>query len=735
MATLDADEGDADRLQYKFNGDGDLHFRDKGHASRIISGILDGGESTSFQELVRETITEIALGSDNTEEDFERDTTAYHHATVLDMFREFRSTGRHCDVTLCVGERAIPCHRAVIAAGSPYFKLLLLGGFAESCQERVRLEEVSAESVERIVCYVYSGCLTVSRGTAEELLHSSTMFQLPAVTEACCRFFLHNLDPENCFDIQALAESYYCSELAKDVRAYVMNNFPAISNTERFERLTCGELMDILTCKTCHWSKETLLESVLKWVKSSKQERLGNLPELLSKLDLRLVKEAYFEDVLRREPVLTESEESAKIVAEAKTAIEDLKPKAADSQVIVQVGGLSGSEKVQNTPGVYGNSTDKITEVDCLDPATMRWASLTHLPGHLKYFTHNVTASDADVYVLATSEDEQVTEAWRYMTQPNVWARLPGPRHHHRGAVAMATLERRVYVIGDRLKAGADVTTNEAYSPSANQWEAVPHVHVGVFKITMVTCGGKLYLLGYSGDDGIVRVQTYSPGDETWEVFWVPDYHAMKRQFQTLSCGSLIYLMPISRAYKMYALDTHYRSWVQPLPGFGRRLESLIYLMPISRAYKMYALDTHFRSWVQVRLYALDMHYNSWVQVRNPKQSHLQCGWTTLGGRIWLTGGREFHFYHNPHIECYDPDEQTWTIMGAQTSGIRRGHVCVAVSSCGWIGERLSRSPTGARPAPAGDWGWMDGLLAAQWSQYGLQSSMEFGLPLDIDSE
>ncbi|XP_019639447.1 PREDICTED: kelch-like protein 21 [Branchiostoma belcheri] len=684
MATIDADEGDADRLQYKFNGDGDLHFRDKGHASRIISGILDSGESTSFQDLVRETLTEISLKSDNTEEDFDRDTTSYHHATVLDIFREFRRTGRHCDVTLCVGERAIPCHRAVLAAGSPYFKLLLLGGFAESCQERVRLEEVSAESVERIVCYVYSGCLTVSRGTAEELLHSSTMFQLPAVTEACCRFFLHNLDPENCFDIQALAESYYCSELAKDVRGYVMNNFPAISNTERFELLTCGELVDILTSKTCHWSKETLLESVLNWVKSSKDERLGDLPVLLSKLDLRLIKETYLENVLRRERVLTESEESAKIVAAAKTAIEDLKPKEGDTEVIVQVGGLSGSEKVQNTPGVYGNATDKITEVDCLDPATMRWASLTHLPGHLKYFTHNVTASDADVYVLATSEDEQVTEAWRYMTQSNVWARLPGPRHHHRGSVAMATLERRIYVIGDRLKAGADVTTNEVYSPSANQWEAVPHVHVGVFKITMVTCGGKLYLLGYSGDDGIVRVQTYSPGDESWEVFWVPDYHAMKRQFQTMSCGSLIYLMPISRAYKMYALDTHYRSW---------------------------------------------------VQVHNPKQSHLQCGWTTLGGRIWLTGGREFHFYHNPHIECYDPDEQTWTIMGAQTSGIRRGHVCVHVSSCDWIAERLSRSPSGARPAPAGDWGWMDELLAAQWSQYGLQSSMEFGLPLDIDSE
>eukprot|EP00058_Branchiostoma_floridae_P016450 XP_002601938.1 hypothetical protein BRAFLDRAFT_86422 [Branchiostoma floridae] len=680
MATLDADSEEevADRLQYSFSADGDLHFRDKGHASLIVSGILDG-ESTRFKELVRDRAAEIAAKSD-TADDLDLD----RHAKVLDILQRWRKTGEYCDVILCVGERDIPCHRAVMAAGSPYFKLLLLGGFAESCQERVRLEAVCPETVEQIVCYVYSGCVTVSRDSAEGLLHGSTMFQLPAVTEVCCRFFLHSLDPGNCFDIRALAEAYYCTELAKDAKGYVMNNFPAISRTERFERLTFEELVDIITSQTCHWSKETLLESVLKWVKSSREERLGNLPGLLSKLDLRLIKETYLENVLQKERVLTDSGESAKIVADAKTAIEERKLESGDSrEIIVQVGGLSGSERVQQTAGVYGNATDKVTEVDCLDPDSMRWASLTHLPGHLKYFTHNVTALDADVYVLSTSEDEQVTETWRYMTQTNVWSRLHNPRHHHRATVGMATLEGRVYVIGDRLKAGADVTTNEAYSPSTNQWEAVPHVHVSVFKFTMVTCGGKLYLLGYSGDDGIVRVQTYSPGDENWQVFWVPDYHAMKRQFQSVSCGSLIYLMPVSRAYKMYALDTHFRAW---------------------------------------------------VQVRNPKQSHLQCGWTTLGGRIWLTGGREFHFYHNPNIECYDPQGEAWTIAGAQTSGIRRGHVCVAVRGCGWIGERLRQGPS-TRTARPGELAWMDELLAAQWTHYGLQTSREFGVPLDIDSE
>ncbi|XP_066304377.1 kelch-like protein 20 [Branchiostoma lanceolatum] len=362
MATPDAEEEVPDRLQYNFGADGDLYFRDKGHASLIVSGILDG-ESSNFQKLVQARAAEIAVKYNKADFELDLAPRADKYAEVLDILQGWRKTGECCDVILCVSERDIPCHRAVLAACSPYFKLLLLGGFAESCQERVQLEEVSPETVERIVCYVYSGSVAVSRENAEGLLHSSTMFQLPTVTEACCSFFRHNLDPENCFDIKTLAEAYYCPELAKDAKGFVMSNFPAISKTERFERLACEELVDILTSQTCHWSKETLLESVLKWVKSSKDERRANIPELLSKLDLKLIKETYLENVLRRERVLTECEESAKIVADAKAAMEERNLKTAGSDVILQVGGLSGSERVQQTSGVYGNATDKVTEV------------------------------------------------------------------------------------------------------------------------------------------------------------------------------------------------------------------------------------------------------------------------------------------------------------------------------------------------------------------------------------
>ena len=58
--------------------------------------------------------------------------TIYEVQTLwADSFKQFYQFYRQmtlCDVTICVGEKSILCHRVVLASVSQYFKVRILGG-------------------------------------------------------------------------------------------------------------------------------------------------------------------------------------------------------------------------------------------------------------------------------------------------------------------------------------------------------------------------------------------------------------------------------------------------------------------------------------------------------------------------------------------------------------------------------------------------------------------------------
>jgi len=86
-----------------------------------------------------------------------------NHATVLlSQLSLMRTDRASTDTVLVAGETEVLCHRAVLAASSPYFRAMFHSTLRESREQRIKLDGVTALALKRLVDYIYTGRIEVS---------------------------------------------------------------------------------------------------------------------------------------------------------------------------------------------------------------------------------------------------------------------------------------------------------------------------------------------------------------------------------------------------------------------------------------------------------------------------------------------------------------------------------------------------------------------------------------------
>lgn len=542
-----------------------------------------------------------------------------HSAQVLSGLNGLRLAGSFCDVSLCVEDSDYPCHRVVLASFSPYFKAMFSNEMAERSQSRIVLNGVESDTLRQLIEYAYTSEIGISRANVQSLLSAANLLDVTPVREVCCTFLEHHMDETNCLGIHTFAELHSCTELRDKARDFACRYFAEVLRHEEFLSLSPSKLIEFLSSDALEVEREEhIFEGVLSWLQHSPDTRKGDFEAVLEHVRLPLMSPYYLLDRVAPLPVIARNEQCLRLVEEAKSYHLLLDRRREHSHKRTQP---RHCKSLADVVVVVGGEDEKVVlrNVDCFNPQTGTWMSLSSLPFAVS--KHGVAVTGQNILYLAGGEypDGSASKAaWRFDPAMNSWSEM-APMNIARSELGLATLDGFIYAVG-----GWEGTTRlgsiERYDPSTNRWEFVQSLKVQLTSPAVASMNGLLYVAGgaiMDDGDGMDLVQRYDPKTDVWTEL-AP------------------MLIPRSGAVAS-VLNGH------------------LYVMG----------GWHASSENTSKVECYDPEKNVWEHRKPMKERRYKPGVAVLGKNIYVCGGEESWDKHHDSVEVYDPESDHWHVLGA----------------------------------------------------------------------
>lgn len=97
---------------------------------------------------------------------------AKHRDELFQRLDALRTKESFCDVTVAVKGKEFKAHKVVLAAASPFFLSLWESNMIESNDQviEIKLEEATASVMEEVLQYIYTGNVSVTEESCNELV-------------------------------------------------------------------------------------------------------------------------------------------------------------------------------------------------------------------------------------------------------------------------------------------------------------------------------------------------------------------------------------------------------------------------------------------------------------------------------------------------------------------------------------------------------------------------------------
>jgi hypothetical protein len=127
-------------------------------------------------------------------------------SSSLRGFQVLREARELFDVTLSLEGREFPCHKALMAASSEYFRCLFTTKLEEQGRSSVVIGGVCASSMELVLDYIYCGKVELTTENVQSLLSAANLFQLKGLRDGCADFMERKIEIDNCIGIHFFAQ-------------------------------------------------------------------------------------------------------------------------------------------------------------------------------------------------------------------------------------------------------------------------------------------------------------------------------------------------------------------------------------------------------------------------------------------------------------------------------------------------------------------------------------------------
>ncbi|XP_044308229.1 uncharacterized protein LOC123034708 [Varanus komodoensis] len=411
-----------------------------------------------------------------------------------------------CDVTLITEGQSFPCHRALLAAISPYFRDIFISTWEESNGKEVQLLDVAPSTVQSILKYIYTEEIALMPDSVQCLFVAASKLQIIPLQKLCCRFLLKNLSLQNWFEMHNLAQSHKNRALLHAVTQLLIGNFERVIEEGEFLQLEPSTFISLIASSDLAVASElTVYQTVRRWVQAEPSERRPLLLQLMSYVRLSLL-------------TLEEQEELQKDLEQRK----DLR---------LEWKRLDGRERLLQTRGLrQGMYKPHILCIDtqlcefpelergevhmgCYDPEDELWEKLPGLP----FLTHACCASAADkIYISGGAyRNSYSTAVYEFSFFNGKWLQLPSmdtPRAAH----GFLCHNEKLFAMGGWCKFQTFLTSAECFDFGKQTWAAIAKLPFALSHPATSVFREKLYLFG--GATGISSSWLFHRGFLIYEV-------------------------------------------------------------------------------------------------------------------------------------------------------------------------------------------------------------------------
>lgn len=404
-----------------------------------------------------------------------------HGGRVLQGMTHLWQSNELCDYTLTAGNRTFKVHRMYLAATSDYFYALLTNGMMETQKDTVNLKGVTAEGLEPLLNFLYTGDLEIDVENALDILDAASHLQVHSVLKLCLAFLTNNTTVDNCVDVLNLSKLYSTDPIhIENSENFVAANFSLVVSGEHHKRLTLESFTSLLMRDDLLYGPEMFLFYViLDWVKEDEKERKQHGISLVTHIRFALMSKNEIKTIRNIAPHLWEDKTIGALMLEALVYIH----RPTHQKVTMQ----TKLTKLRAKPVVF------------------------------------VTVDDEDneqrMYELNVKKNE-----WKDFHPPEIEPVLGNP-------TGLAVVENFLVCLGERIPNHNEVEEEfrstplcKIYDPRDRTWsEMAPLLRKYHYLETIVVHDGHIYLVeGYDDfgpDVQDCRIERYSFAENKWEIF------------------------------------------------------------------------------------------------------------------------------------------------------------------------------------------------------------------------
>ncbi|ELT89441.1 hypothetical protein CAPTEDRAFT_167969 [Capitella teleta] len=206
------------------------------------------------------------------------------------------------DLVLEVAGNKIHCHKVIMAAASPFFKVMLTSGLKESIEGHVKLPGARYDVIRKIVDAVYGQDFVLDSDNVQDALMACHQYGFTLIQERCVQQMLPLVNNENCLGVYILGKKYDIAEL----KAKAAPHFCDI----------CAERSSNLSHLSAHdWDfiikrtkfSPSLFQLLIYWVHFDRYARLVALDSIIQQVAITkcdLLRDSLFREICEREKCL-----------------------------------------------------------------------------------------------------------------------------------------------------------------------------------------------------------------------------------------------------------------------------------------------------------------------------------------------------------------------------------------------------------------------------------------------